>query len=48
MCPTCLSKQVRKSHLRLRDLPLLLMQAKPSRCLACYRRFYAWPWLRNV
>lgn len=46
MCPSCLSKQVRKSHLRWRDLPLLLLlRAPPSRCMICYRRFYAWPWL---
>lgn len=48
MCPSCLSKHVRKSHLKLRDLPLLLMHATPTRCRTCYRRFYAWPWLRKV
>jgi hypothetical protein len=48
MCPTCLSKQVRKSHFRFRDLPYLLLQAKPSRCQSCHRRFYLWPWLLNL
>ncbi len=48
MCPTCLSKQVRRSHFRLRDLPLLLLHAKPSRCMTCFRRFYEWPWFRNL
>lgn len=45
MCPSCLSNKVRISHLRWRDLPLLFVRIPPSRCLACHRRFYAWPWL---
>lgn len=47
MCPTCLSKQVRRSHTRWRDLPMLLLHATPTRCMVCFRRFYNWPWLRT-
>ena len=23
---------------------MLMLQAKPARCRACYSRFYLWPW----
>lgn len=47
-CPVCQSKQIRRSRPRLRDIPFVLFRAKPNRCMACYRRFYTWPWSRSA
>ncbi len=45
-CPVCQSTKIRDSRSRLRDLPLFLVRAKPTRCMACYRRFYLWGWFK--
>ena len=44
MCPHCRSNDVRLSQIRLKDILMLMLQAKPARCRACYSRFYLWPW----
>jgi hypothetical protein len=49
MCPTCLSKDVRRSRKhRWQDIPVLAINGRPCRCRTCYRRFYDWPWFRNL
>lgn len=45
-CPVCQSKNIRESRFRFRDIPFVLLRAKPNRCMACYRRFYTWNWLQ--
>jgi hypothetical protein len=42
-CPTCYDwEAVHRSHLKLRDLPFLLVGMRAYRCLLCYRRFHTW------
>lgn len=42
-CPSCFDVDaIRRSHSRLRDVPLRLIGMRAYRCLQCYRRFYAW------
>ncbi len=42
-CPACHEAEViHRSHLRLRDIPFLLIGMRPYRCLLCYRRFHTW------
>lgn len=43
-CPVCQSRNIREARFRLRDIPFALLRAKPTRCMACYRRFYIWSW----
>jgi len=40
VCPKCRSENVRRSYVRLRDFPLLLLLI-PIRCWNCHVRFYA-------
>jgi len=42
-CPACYdAEEVHRSHLRLRDLPFLLIGMRAYRCLLCYHRFHTW------
>lgn len=42
-CPTCFdSSDLRRSHMRARDLPMVLIGMHVYRCLTCYKRFYTW------
>lgn len=42
-CPECRDDDaVHPSHLRLWDVPFLLIGMRTYRCLICYRRFRAW------
>lgn len=42
-CPGCFDRDsLRRSHVRLMDLPFRLIGMRTYRCLTCYRRFHTW------
>ena len=40
-CPECGSEQFHRSHLRLKDLLMMLLLRYPMRCYSCFTRRYA-------
>ena len=43
ICPGCSDHDsLRRSHLRLTDIPFRLIGMRSYRCLNCYKRFHAW------